>query len=302
MREEDAMFNNVLVGIDGVGGRDAIALADRMASAAGELTLAYVYHGDPQVWRGSRPPYDAAERESARDMLETAAREAGVHAQVRWHGSASVGRGLHDLAETLDADLLVVGSSRRGLVGRVLLGDHTHAALNGARCAVAIAPAGYAQRPHPMREIGVGYNASPESGHALKVARELASEYHARLSAFEVVSIPTYTFSAGPVPVDDWVQSLVEDARKRVEALDGVEPHAVYGRPAEELGLFSASVDLLVVGSRSYGPIGRLVYGSTSQQLARTARCPLLVLTRAARAAEMTELSGARETAIGAQT
>jgi hypothetical protein len=43
---------------------------------------------------------------------------------------------------------------------------------------------------------------------------------------------------------------------------------------------------LLVVGSRSYGPIGRLVHGSVSQQLARTARCPLLVLTRAARAGQ----------------
>jgi hypothetical protein len=36
----------------------------------------------------------------------------------------------------------------------------------------------------------------------------------------------------------------------------------------------------LVVGSRGYGPVGRLIHGSTSQQLARTARCPLLVLAR----------------------
>ena len=38
---------------------------------------------------------------------------------------------------------------------------------------------------------------------------------------------------------------------------------------------------LLVVGSRSYGPLGRLMHGSTSQQLARTCRCALLVLPRA---------------------
>ena len=47
--------------------------------------------------------------------------------------------------------------------------------------------------------------------------------------------------------------------------------------------MYSASLDLLIVGSRDYGPIGRLVHGSTSQQLARMARCPLLVLTRSAR-------------------
>ena len=63
-------------------------------------------------------------------------------------------------------------------------------------------------------------------------------------------------------------------------ALDGVEAHAAYGDPAEELTLYSASLDLLVLGSRSYGPLGRLVHGSTAHQLAGTARCPLLVLAR----------------------
>jgi hypothetical protein len=32
-----------------------------------------------------------------------------------------------------------------------------------------------------------------------------------------------------------------------------------------------------IVGSRSYGPVGRLFNGSTSNYLARRARCPLLV-------------------------
>jgi nucleotide-binding universal stress UspA family protein len=54
------------------------------------------------------------------------------------------------------------------------------------------------------------------------------------------------------------------------------------GGAAEELALYGASVDLLIVGSRGYGPIGRLVHGSTSQRLTRIARCPLLVLSRAA--------------------
>jgi hypothetical protein len=55
--------------------------------------------------------------------------------------------------------------------------------------------------------------------------------------------------------------------------------------------VYSASLDLLIVGSRDYGPVGRFVHGSTTQQLARTARCPLLVLTRAARGAETQDAS-----------
>lgn len=87
------------------------------------------------------------------------------------------------LAEATGADLLVVGSSRRGLLGRVLLGDDTRAALNGAPCAVAVAPSGYCQEPDLMREIPVGCNASAESEHALTVARSFADEYGAKLSA-----------------------------------------------------------------------------------------------------------------------
>jgi nucleotide-binding universal stress UspA family protein len=282
------MFNNVIVGVDGrEGGRDAIALATILRAEDGELTLASVYHGDPHAWRGSSPPYEAAESERTGDLLEKACEEAGLEAHLRSHGSASVGRGLHELAEAIAADLLVVGSSRRGLHGRVAIGDDTRAALNGAPCAVAIAPAGYSRRSIVMREIGVGYDGSPESEHALGIARKLAAEHHTNLSAFEAVALPAYAFT-GPVgPEATAIEEMVDAAQERVANLDGVDPHAAYGQPAEELALYSASLDLLVIGSRSYGPIGRLVHGSTAQQLARTARCPLLVLTRAARQPDM---------------
>ena len=279
-------FKNVVVGVDGAeGGRDAIALARVLCVPGGQLTLAYVYLGETP-WPGSSGSYDLVERERSQDLLKQAREEAGVAAQLRWHGAPSPGRGLHELVETLGADLLVIGSSRRGLIGRVLTGDDTRAALNGAPCAVAVAPAGYARQTVVMREIGVGYDGSPESEHALGVARDIAAQHHAKLSAFEAVSLPSYLVS-GPVEYrEDMIEEMVDSAKERVAAIQGVEPHAAYGLPAVELALFSASVDLLVIGSRSYGPLGRLVHGSTAQQLATRASCPLLVLTRAARKAD----------------
>jgi nucleotide-binding universal stress UspA family protein len=280
------MFDKVLVGIDEhQGGRDAIALAKVFAAEVAKLTFTYVYQGDTHAWRGSSPPFEAGERERARQLLEDAARDAGGAADVLPRGAPSVGRGLHDAVEAVGADLIVVGSSRRGLLGRVFVGDDTRAALNGAPCAVAIAPAGYAQRSAGMKTIGVGYDGSPESVHALKVARSLATARGARLEAIEVVSTPAYVLAEGDTGPEDALASLLKDAAAEVGALDGIEAHVSYGNPADELSLFGDSVDLLVVGSRSYGPLGRLVHGSTSQHLARTARCPLLVLTRAARPA-----------------
>jgi nucleotide-binding universal stress UspA family protein len=54
----------------------------------------------------------------------------------------------------------------------------------------------------------------------------------------------------------------------------------VYGLTGEELAAFGDEVDILVVGSRGYGPVRRLVLGSTSDYLERHARCSLLVLPR----------------------
>lgn len=281
------MFKEIVVGVDEhAGGRDAIALARRLCAKDGVLTLAYIFAGDLHVYRSADPSYEASERDRAVELLEAAREETGVEANLRWRGSPSVGRGLHELCELIGADLLVVGSCRRGLLDRVLIGNDARAALNGAPCALAIAPANYSRQSHAMREIGVAYNGSPESEHAIAVARSLAAEVGAKLSAFEAVSLPTYAFLGGPAPVDDALESLVDDARERISAMGGVEPHAAYGLPVEELTLYSASLDLLVVGSRGYGPLGRLIDGSTSQELSRTVRCPLLVLTRAATTAE----------------
>ena len=282
------MFSNVVVGIDDdEGGRDAIALAKLLAAGDANLTLAQVYQGDSAVSRRSSPDYEAKQHDRIRELLENRRAEAGVQAHLRWYGSPSVGRGLHELAELTGADLLVVGSSRRGLLGRVLIGDDTRAALNGAPCAVAIAPAGYRREPALMREVGVGYDGSPESKRALELARMVAAEHHTRLSAFQAISTPAYPYlgyleAAAPVELAS-IHHEVDEARERIAALGDVEPHAAYGDPVEELTVYSASVDLLVVGSRGYGPFGRVVYGGVAQRLARTARCPLLVLTRSAR-------------------
>lgn len=278
------MFNKVIIGIDEHrGGRDAVALARQLVSDDGELTLAYVHGGFSLIGRGSNADFDAGERDRAQTLLSDAAAETGIPI-TRCIGSTSVGRGLHELAEANGADLLVIGSTRHGLLGRVLIGNDTRHALNGAPCAIAVAPAGYAQHPTPFTEIGVAYNGSLESKHALEFARSLAADCHAKLSAFEAVAFPAYMYSGFGAAIPLVSDAYVDDARARITELGGVEAHAAYGDPAEEIAVYSASLDLLVVGSRDYGALGRLAHGSTSHRLARLARCPLLVLTRAARA------------------
>ena len=277
------MFKNVLVGVDGSpNGRDAIALASRLIAENGKLTLAHVHTGTLHPLHAIEPGVVDEEKAASRKILEQEREAAEVQAELVSIVAFSPGAGLHSQAEEQSADLIVVGSCSRGALGRVMLGDDTRAALNGAPCAVAIAERGYSEHPTPIAKVGVAYNGSPESKLALERARDLAAATRAEIVALEVVAIPTYAYTGLMVPTaGGGLDEILADANKRMEDIDGVSGRAVYGLSGEELAAFGDEVDLLVVGSRSYGPVRRLVIGSTSDYLERHARCALLVLPRA---------------------
>ena len=275
------MFKNAVVGIDGEqGGRDAVALARQLRGPGGRIALAHIY-GVGLVLHGGWHHLLSPQREVALERLERERDAASLDAQVVAFVDRSVGRGLHRLAESEVADLLVVGSCRRSLLGRVLLGSDTLFALNGAPCAVAIAPMGYAARPHEISLIGVGYDGSPESERALAAARELARQHGSRIKVRSVVSLQSVPHGE-PVPENwpDLAKQLMDDELRGLRGLEDVEREATVGEPSEELAQFSEDLDVLIVGSRSYGPLGRLVNGSVSNYLAERARCPLVVLPR----------------------
>jgi nucleotide-binding universal stress UspA family protein len=275
------MFHRVIVGVEGRrAGRDAVALARVLVAPGERLTLAYVQQLAPIDGASA---FGGTVLESSTRLLEQERDATAQDAELISIAAHSVGRGLHHLAETHNADLLTVGSCDRGIVGRVLVGNDTRAALSGAPCAVAIAPLQYAESPRAIATIGVGYDGSTESTAALALARNLAAGHGAVVRALEVVQIPTLAFAGvGGAAWGDALEAMLSDAQARMEALEGVDGEAVRGLPGEELAAFGARVDLLVVGSRGYGPLRRLMLGSTSEYLANHARCPLLVLPRQA--------------------
>jgi nucleotide-binding universal stress UspA family protein len=276
------MFREVIAGVDGKpNSRDAVALASKLVGERGRLTLAYVFDDYNLVGADVA----ASEREEALALLARERDGAEVAAELAAVGARSVGAGLHQLAERSDADLLVVGSCSRGAIGRLLLGDDRRASLDGAPCAVAVAPAGYARHPSALAKIGVAYDGSPESEEALRLAREVATEHRSAIAALTVISIPTYSY--GAMAAVDWgevVDAMMQEAREALARLEGVEGHVVRGVAPEELAAWSQTVDLLVVGSRGYGPLRRVMFGSTSEYLARSTSVPLLVLRRGAAA------------------
>jgi nucleotide-binding universal stress UspA family protein len=277
------MFDNVIVGVDGhEAGRDALALATRLISPRGQLTLAHVQVVKLKPAPDSGTYSLAVDRLPAWQRLRSLRDESERAAHVLCVEAGSVVTGLHELAARHGADLLVIGATRRDDYERVFLGNDTRTLLEHAPCPVAVAPAGYATRAPRLQRIGAAYDGSPESEQALALARLLAHELAGELAAFEAVPEPVDVQDAwDPQPEID---AGVAEARGRIAALGDVEAHAASSEDDEHvpevLSRYGASVDLLVIGSHTYRPIDHLVSGSTAQRLADGAPCPILVLSR----------------------
>jgi nucleotide-binding universal stress UspA family protein len=160
---------------------------------------------------------------------------------------------------------------------------------------VAIAPRGFAEGEHPIRSIGVGFDGSAESRDAVAFAAELADRASGRLDLIAVANpgmpaeLPAYAHGyAGLVPspelTREQVDYLWDAASKAVKELVpsrvSATVHVLEGLPAAELSARSAELDLLVLGSRGYGPLGRVLMGSVSAGVLRDCSCPLVVIPR----------------------
>ena len=276
------MFDSVLIGVDGRrGGRDAIALAKRLAAPNASFTLAHVDARGPVSWWSHHVGEERVFDRSAA-MLAAERDRAGIRAAIVCVADAAPGRALHDLAEQRAADLIVIGSSRRAPRGRVMLGDDAVASLHGAPCAIAIAPGGSADRAARLVEIGVACDGSPEGELALATARELASRTGASIRALWMVS-PRDVGEEEPIPADRPLAALrlVGARSDRLAELDGIAGEAVYGARSRELSLFSSRVDLLIVGAGAHGSLRRTARGSVLRHLGRCSTCPLLVVAPA---------------------
>jgi nucleotide-binding universal stress UspA family protein len=232
-------------------------------------------------------PYRVLELEHFDDVdpLEPA-REAfaGLDVSTRSYVGGSAGHVLHDLAESEDVELIVIGSPRREALGRAFLGSVGEALLHGASRPLLVAPRGYAAQAHEKpRVIAVAYDGTRESKLALEHAEALAARAGARIRVLTVrapaVPIPS-AVGYGPPPIGFEPQRLIEEAIAAVHSVEA-EGRELSGAPAAALAeACEEDVDLLVAGSRGYGPLGRLFVGSVTSKLICRAPCPVLVVPR----------------------
>ncbi|MGH3992893.1 MAG: universal stress protein, partial [Pseudonocardiaceae bacterium] len=153
------------------------------------------------------------------------------------------------------------------------------------------APAGYAAAGHSLRTVGCGFDGSPESHRALAWAADLVRAMSARLRVLSVYerTLPASLAVGGGLPTasinDVLRRQCEEELAQAVSALDpdiDASGTLLDGDARELLARESGELDLLVLGSRGYGPLRAVLLGSVSSGLVRSAESPLVVVPRSA--------------------
>ena len=276
------MFDRIIVAYDGSpSAEDALALALRLRDpAGGRLVLACVLASRP--WHSPRRPSSPAAEDEAREIL-TEARvrvPAGIPVAVRVAASSSPARGLTELAETERADLIVSGSAKGADDGRIGLARTAGRLLAGAPCAVAVAPPGL-RETGPFHHVGVAVDGSPEADAALRTGYAIARNDGSAVTLLSALDDVANASQDDALIARRAIQERLDAAAD--SAPGGVNPRTLFLHGAAGPKIAEACdgvVDLLICGSRSYGPVQRALLGSVSEELISRARHPVLVIPR----------------------
>ena len=284
------MQPKVLIGYDGSPqGDDALGLGHRLSEVLGARPLVATVIAYPRQGAEDRDLGQVIGEFCEPLFAKARERLNGLEMTATPVVNDSPAAGIYELTDWEKPTALVIGSTRHGKAGRVQVGTLGGSLLSGVPCSVAVAPRGYADARAGLRHIGVAVDGSSESWRALSAAARLAQRANIPLRILSVMGSPHYVLGGllSPLGPEEYHQfkekeweRVYEDAAARVPDGIATDPSLLHGDPAEALVEAAADLDLLVLGSRGYGPVKGTLLGGVSSRVMAAAPCPVIVVPR----------------------
>jgi nucleotide-binding universal stress UspA family protein len=210
------------------------------------------------------------------------------------HHATSVPNGLMELVAEHSADLVVVGSSSSGLLGRIALGTVTERLVYTSKVPVAIAPRGYPSSPAPVRRLTAAYRDGADAAELIATSAELAKQWRARLRIASFTVRPFTMFggsierSAEELVVQQWARRTTDAVIKQLDdvrttvAVPDVDVVIGTGTEWREAvdDIAWESGDVLVLGSGAAGPLAQVFLGTAASKILRHAPVPVMIVPR----------------------
>jgi nucleotide-binding universal stress UspA family protein len=241
---------------------------------------------------------------------KAAATAAGVTCETIG-ASGPVVNEISQVAEGIEARMIVVGAHGWGPIKRAINGSVSQGLVEDAPCAVLVVRTSETlnQQGDAMKPILLATDGSPSAEAATQEAIELARAFDAPLvvaSAAHVV-FPSYGayYGYGEIAADlhkaetKHVLEVLETTKALVEAAGvSCETIALDGPASEEICRIAREHDprLVVIGAHGWGRLGRMIHGSVSTAVLHDAPCPVLVVHGDSE--QTTRLTAVAETAV----
>ena len=289
-------MSKIIVGVDqSEGSNDAIALASSLAGITGaELMLVNVFPYDIRPSRALNAEFEAYLRKDSNELLERLRGELDLAPRPRRSPIPRPPMGC-------------MSSPSRRTRPSSWSAPPTPAAP-AASCPAAprsgCCTARPARSPSPPRAtapgaepgiVGCGFDGSQSAQRALQAAEQIAAATGARLRVIRAFQPLKYDYPPkgvmmGGIAYNDKLQERAsEELDAAVATLQGTvraEKFFAVGNAGEILAGATEQLDLLLVGSRGYGPLHSVVVGGVAGRVVREAACPVIVLPRKARHVE----------------
>jgi len=204
--------------------------------------------------------------------------------------ATSIAAGLSDAAARHSATLVVLGSSTKGLTGRITLGSVIDSLTHGSRWPLALAPRGYtAADGDRVDRLTVLFSHADSIRAMLPPARDYATAMNVPVRFASLIVRP-FKREAGLLEpsADDLVVNAWAD-RMRRELADVVEQTVGVPGAADRLavgdGLTWAEAagdipwregDLVLIGAASRAPLARVFLGTRASKIVRSVPVPVL--------------------------
>ena len=283
-------IRNIVLGVADTHSADphlpaAVALAERLGATLHVVNGFYLpdpsVHPYPEI-SALRPDALRHLREGAQDRLERMVYRAVSSDRVRCRAVAGTPeQAITGVAGEVRADLVIVGATRLGRVGRFLLGTTAQRVVRSSPSPVLVLRSTEWREP---RRILFATDLSPASADAsafgLEVAEALADRPEKRfllVLGYDLMPPPPLSRSA-------YDEAAAGELRRFVEGLPvdagDAETRVASGEPTEalvaEAGQWGA--DLLVLGTHGRSGLPRLLIGSVAEFVVKRAPCDVLVV------------------------
>ncbi len=290
------MWRNILVPTDFAGAaRQALQLAVRLAPPGCTVHVMHVItptESDPYSPVRLRPEVQARQRlpeevtdELLQQLVQDVAADQVVIARA-WRRASDVIGAILDYADTVEAELIVLGTHGRRGLQRFLLGSVAEAIVRRASVPV-LTIREHARVPEAIRHILVPTDFSDDARMALREAARWAAHFQARLTLLHVLApavIPVSVTEMAAVyeVMPDLQERLQEELTRWIEA---EVPEAVVSDMRIEEGPVDLTIlerarqdqaDLIVMATHGRSGVARWLLGSVTERVLRQAPCPVL--------------------------